>query len=146
MSGDPLHRTGVAIGGRARNRVPTPGVGATSRPGAPQTPSRARPFAFFTDSDPMSDNEMIVAIASMVITFGTIIVIARTWLTRGRSRAPAAEIEPVMDRLLRIEQTLDSVAIEVERISEAQRFATRLLADRDATPALMDSHGIRDGR
>ena len=94
----------------------------------------------------MSDNEMIVAIASMVITFGTIIVIARTWLTRGRSRAPAAEIEPVMDRLLRIEQTLDSVAIEVERISEAQRFATRLLADREQSPVPAEGRVTRDSR
>jgi hypothetical protein len=93
----------------------------------------------------MSDNEMVVAIASMVLTFGTIIVLLRTWLHRGRA-APPAQLEPVMDRLLRIEQTLDSVAVEVERISEAQRFATKLLAEREKTPAMAEGRGSREIR
>jgi hypothetical protein len=36
----------------------------------------------------------------------------------------------VLDRLERIEQAVDAVAIEVERISEGQRFTTKLLSDR----------------
>jgi hypothetical protein len=35
-------------------------------------------------------------------------------------------------RIERMEQTLDAVAIEVERISEGQRFTTRLLSDSTA--------------
>ena len=88
----------------------------------------------------MSDNEMVVAITSMALTFGTIITLVRLWVNRSRSTgAPPAQLEPVMDRLLRIEQTLDSVAIEVERISEAQRFTTKLLSDREKVPALVDN-------
>ena len=94
----------------------------------------------------MSDNEMIMGIMSMVIVAGTIITLARLILHRRSSGSPSTQIEPVMDRLLRIEQTLDSVAIEVERISEAQRFATKLLADRDHAPALAESRGLRDAR
>ena len=33
-------------------------------------------------------------------------------------------------RLERIEQAVDAIAIEMERVSEGQRFTTRLLADR----------------
>ena len=46
----------------------------------------------------------------------------------------------VADRLARMEQALDSVAVEVERISEAQRFTTRLLSERanGALPAGAD--------
>ena len=33
-------------------------------------------------------------------------------------------------RLERMEQAIESIAIEVERISEAQRFTTKLLTDR----------------
>ena len=44
---------------------------------------------------------------------------------RGR-RSPALEEE----RLVRIEQALDSVTLEMERVSEAQRFTTRLLMER----------------
>ena len=94
----------------------------------------------------MSDNEMIMGIMSMVIVAGTIITLARLIFNRRASSAPPAQIEPVMERLLRIEQTLDSVAIEVERISEAQRFATKLLADRDHAPLLAESRGGRDLR
>jgi hypothetical protein len=36
----------------------------------------------------------------------------------------------VDDRLARIEQTLEAVALEVERIGEMERFATKLLAAR----------------
>jgi hypothetical protein len=35
-------------------------------------------------------------------------------------------------RLERMEQAIDAIAVEVERISEAQRFTTRLLADRSS--------------
>ncbi len=37
-------------------------------------------------------------------------------------------------RLERIEQALEAVAVEVERISEGQRFVTKLLADRTREP------------
>lgn len=39
------------------------------------------------------------------------------------------------ERLSRIEQAVDAIAIEVERISEAQRFTTRLLADKNGAKA-----------
>lgn len=48
---------------------------------------------------------------------------ART--NRERSLAP-----DVSDRLDRIERAVESVALEVERISEGQRFVTKLLAER----------------
>ena len=38
------------------------------------------------------------------------------------------------ERLKRIEQAVDAMAIEVERISEGQRFVTRLLAERSSIP------------
>jgi hypothetical protein len=42
----------------------------------------------------------------------------------------------VMSRLERMEQAIDSVAIEVERISEGQRFTTKLLSERGREPSL----------
>ena len=41
----------------------------------------------------------------------------------------------VTARLERMEQALDSIAVEVERISEGQRFTTKLLSERAAPPA-----------
>jgi HD superfamily phosphodiesterase len=42
---------------------------------------------------------------------------------------PAARYEDA-DRLARIEQAVDAIAIEVERIAESQRFLTKLQTDR----------------
>ena len=42
----------------------------------------------------------------------------------------------VLARLERMEQAIDSVAVEVERISEGQRFTTKLLSDRARDTAL----------
>jgi len=52
-------------------------------------------------------------------------------------REPRQPVLPpdVGARLERMEQALDSIAIEVERISEGQRFTTKLLAERNTAPA-----------
>ena len=39
-------------------------------------------------------------------------------------------ISPSDDRLARVEQAVESIAIEVERIGEGQRFVTKLMNDR----------------
>ena len=69
--------------------------------------------------------------------------LARAWASR-LERKPNASAVPteVTARLERMEQAIDSIAIEIERISEGQRFTTRLLSDRPAqpsTPALPDA-------
>jgi hypothetical protein len=45
------------------------------------------------------------------------------------SASPLAEA-----RLARIEQAVDAIALEVERISEGQRFTTRLLSEQSHSP------------
>ena len=42
----------------------------------------------------------------------------------------------IMGRLERMEQAIDSIAVEVERISEGQRFTTKLLSERQPSQAL----------
>ena len=51
---------------------------------------------------------------------------ARKMDSEGRNPRLPSE---VTDRLERMEQALDSVALEVERISEGQRFTTKLLSE-----------------
>ena len=48
-----------------------------------------------------------------------------------------ARLDEISDRLSRLDNAMDSVAVEVERISEGQRFTTKLLAERGA-PAVPD--------
>lgn len=46
-------------------------------------------------------------------------------------------VTPEFDtRLEQLQQSVDAIAIEVERISEAQRFSAQLLAERSELPAL----------
>lgn len=52
--------------------------------------------------------------------------------TRGGGGKVAAMPPDLDERLQRMEAGIESVAVEVERISEGQRFTTRLLADRAA--------------
>jgi hypothetical protein len=47
-----------------------------------------------------------------------------------RRKMPGGELRAIEERLARIEQTTDSTAIEVERVSEGLRFNTKLLAER----------------
>jgi hypothetical protein len=56
--------------------------------------------------------------------------VARAYSRRmdSESKNPRIPAE-VAGRLERMEQALDSVAVEVERISEGQRFTTRLLSE-----------------
>ena len=62
------------------------------------------------------------------IAIGTQIVRA---ITRRNDREAKAKVAPdVTARLERIEQAVDAIAIEVERISEGQRFTTKLLTER----------------
>jgi len=77
-------------------------------------------------------------VAIVAIIFGTMagvfIPLVRAWARRLESRgAPSAlPLQHVEDRLDRIERAVDSIAIEVERVSEGQRFVTKLLAERPA--------------
>ena len=60
--------------------------------------------------------------------------IARAYAKRMERGADEPRLpSDVSGRLERMEQAIDSIAVEVERISEGQRFTTKLLAER--TPA-----------
>lgn len=84
-------------------------------------------------------NEDILAIGGffftvIVITLGLPLI--RSW-TRRRDMEPPKVVVQLDERLARMETAIDTMALEVERISEAQRFVTRLLAERDHTPAAL---------
>jgi hypothetical protein len=69
-----------------------------------------------------------------VAFFGAIAVtvkaMAQVWVKRIEARRTAAPTGAVEQRLERIEAAVDVIAVEVERIAEAQRFAARLVAER----------------
>jgi hypothetical protein len=62
------------------------------------------------------------------------------WLFRSvQKKVPQRELPNVLQmeqRFDQLQQSVDAIAVEVERIAEAQRFSARLLAERSETPAL----------
>jgi hypothetical protein len=50
-----------------------------------------------------------------------------------KNLAPSAELQGQIEQL---QQSVDSIAVEVERIAEAQRYMARLESERDARQAL----------
>jgi hypothetical protein len=59
------------------------------------------------------------------------------WLSRpSRAAIPQADLNKISEGLGQLQQAVDAIAIEVERLSEGQRFTTRLLSEhaRDVAP------------
>lgn len=75
----------------------------------------------------------IVAIVSVFVLLPIAIAIARLiWrrATRGPHAAAAVPDHGTQQKLDHLQQAVDTIAIEVERISEGQRFVTKLMSDR----------------
>ena len=81
----------------------------------------------------MISHEMVpIAMFAMVAVVAIGVPVARGLarrLEQGGSGSPKMSAD-VVARLERMEQAIDSIAVEVERISEGQRFTTKLLAER----------------
>jgi hypothetical protein len=81
----------------------------------------------------MREEEAIAVVFACISGATAVVAIAKAYIKRlelkdklsaGHSIAPNVE-----DRLVRIEQAVDAIAVEVERVAEGQRFATKLFAD-----------------
>jgi hypothetical protein len=81
----------------------------------------------------------VAGITAMGCLTGIIITLIKR---RGKQQLPSPEVTGLLhdlsDRLERLDGAVDPIAVEIERISEAQRFTTRLLAERAGSPALAD--------
>jgi len=81
----------------------------------------------------MAVDEVMIPIVLFIMVGVTAIgvPIARAFARRmDRGNTQQAVPTDVIARLERMEQAIDSIAVEVERISEGQRFTTKLLAER----------------
>lgn len=89
----------------------------------------------------------ILVFAGLMTTLGCFTGVLITFLKRKSYRLPVADfsarLDDIVERLTRLETSVDATALEVERISEGQRFTTRLLADSHGPPAF--GEGRRGG-
>jgi len=91
----------------------------------------------------MSDNEMVAIVVSMLSMAGTVIMVSWAFFWSRAKRLASAQtgsLDPqISARLERIEMAVESIAVEVERISEGQRFTTKLLSNGGVS-------AVREGR
>src|SRR5678816_2571414 len=77
----------------------------------------------------------ILVLQTVVIVCGTAAFVAslrfvRRYLELKHERRVPTSIDALSERLERIELIVEATAVEVERVSEANRFMSKLLADR----------------
>lgn len=71
-----------------------------------------------------------LAAFAMVVAITVLRPFAKAYAKRIENRNSQIGLpDELASRLERMEQSIDSIAIEVERISEGQRFTTRLLSE-----------------
>ena len=91
--------------------------------GSVLVPPEARMFGFTRD-------EVVVGFLFSVTMPLLLVAVRVMWM---RSSRPARQLEE-SDRFARLEQAVEAVAIEVERIGESQRFQTKLMTERESSP------------
>lgn len=80
----------------------------------------------------MEEAVFIVPTAFIIATAFVLTPIARAYAKRMEHRSATRLPDEASQRLERMEQAIDAIAVEVERISEGQRFTTKLLSDQRA--------------
>lgn len=80
----------------------------------------------------MSDPGKVIVAVVFLVSLATVIrSVAAMFFSWRRSHSGADFTSPSLNdaRLSRLEQAVDAIAVEVERISEGQRFTTKLLSE-----------------
>jgi hypothetical protein len=87
----------------------------------------------------LSSNQVMgLSVLSIIfVLFPLAIGVGRAIFKRSNKPAlPPQALAETAQRLERLESSIDAIAIEIERISEGQRFVTKLLSDGQAAPKL----------
>ena len=117
----------IAETGRELTSAPA-GLVATTEAGT------SVPLAF----GPLAPGQMtaIAIVFTIFVLAPLAIALARRLWRSAVPPATSRELKEVATRLDHLEQAVDSVAIEVERVSEGQRYVTRIISDAHAPAAL----------
>ncbi len=87
------------------------------------------------NNDPSAGQVTAMAIVFFLAVLMPLSIAFATRLVRRGSKQAAERASPeILQRLDRMEEGIEAVAIEIERISEGQRFVTRLLGEGAAQP------------
>ena len=82
----------------------------------------------------MSDPGIVIPIVSLV-AIAAVAALGRrvgTRSARADTRISDASMAKLDERISRLEQAIDVIAVEMERVGEGQRFLTKVLVEREA--------------
>jgi hypothetical protein len=84
----------------------------------------------------LAEEGMVFVGMIIVVVAVSVVAIARSRTKRltGADVDVVARLDEIAGRLKHLEMSVDASSLEIERISEGQRFTTRLLAERAAAP------------
>ena len=87
----------------------------------------------------MDENTMVIAVAGIAVNGLVIAILGHAWLSRRHHPPPPVpheQLENIEMRLVQLQQAVDDVAIEMERVAEGQRFTAKLLSERGESDGL----------
>lgn len=103
---------------------------AVAVPGAVVTPSEPAPSSYN-----WMDSDLTVVFTLFVLAPVSLAIARRIWKRSTQPPSLKPEFITSVDRRLdELQQAVDSVAVETERIGESQRFLTRVLGERERVP------------
>ena len=128
--------TDIAANGQRLAMAPA-ALLANSSEGTPSRNDRTGPFS----SGQLTAISIVMTLAVfMPIALAT----ARALFKRSSVPKPSPQILESSARIERMEQAIDAIAVEIERISEGQRFVTQTLAKRTETPVLREGEKVAE--
>ena len=87
----------------------------------------------------MDKYSAMVSICGMLTAAATIAIIAQAVIARSRHKGgaslPDERLRSIELKLSEMQRSVDAVAVEIERVSEGQRFTARLLSERASMPS-----------
>ncbi len=92
----------------------------------------------------MDENTMVIAVIGIIVNGLVIALLGRAWLSRRQPPPPIPhqQLENIEMRLVQLQQAIDDVAIEVERVAEGQRFTAKLLSERTGDRPQAEGPGL----
>lgn len=125
---------------RLESEIEENGKQLASLPAALASTTTQQSRGGFTPTDRMVNNMVpMVVVFTLFVLCPIALSISRYFWKRGSMPRHAPPSPENAQRLERMEQAIDSIAIEIERVSEGQRFVTRLLAESQRNPALVEA-------
>ena len=85
--------------------------------------------------NPADDAERGAAIGAMILIPIAVVMFMRR-LRRGKRNKQGSNTIIYDERMERLEQAVDAIALEIERVGEAQRYQTKVLAEANLMPAM----------